>query len=176
MSSWAPLMATSSPPSRMVGSSSWCVAVVVCGGATSPPPSGSCASKLLWLTTSGRCGRALRFRRSYELLARPLSFADLLSGYVISRCPHVVRRDPGGSVIGCANGLHQSLSAAGGVLASHSGLAMPLDVFALLASFSISVRIQATLIDAQPSRCGRRGRVRAWAAVLGGLAERNGWL
>jgi hypothetical protein len=53
---------------------------------------------------------------------------------------------------------------------------MPLDVLALLAPFSISVRVQVTLIDAQPSRCGRRGRVRALAAVLGGLAERNGWL
>jgi hypothetical protein len=53
---------------------------------------------------------------------------------------------------------------------------MPLDVLALLAPFNVSVRIHVTLIDAQSSRCGRRGRVRALAAVLGGLTERNGWL
>ena len=60
----------------------------------------SCASKLLLPTTSGRCGRALRFRLSYEFLAHSLFFVDLFAGYVIASTPHIVRRDPGGPVIG----------------------------------------------------------------------------
>jgi hypothetical protein len=58
-----------------------------------------------------------------------------------------VCRDPGGAVVGGADGFNQSLSAAVGVLTSYSSFAVSLDVFALLTPLGVAVCIEVTLVD-----------------------------